>query len=327
MIRMAIENTPCRTTAASSSAGTQIQVVVLLGPTAVGKSDWAFKLAREKGWEILSCDSRQIYREMNIGTAKPAVEQLRQVRHWMVDICQPDEQYNAFRFSSEALAIIRECYQRDVPVLICGGTGLYYKALSEGGNPMEPTDLHIRQELNAEAKVVGVQMLHKNLAQVDPESARKIHPNDQQRIIRALACFRQTGVPFSQELRSAFPPKDVCFHVAKMTMDRRHLYNRINRRVDSMLREGLYDEYRRLREAGYDITTPGLMTVGYRELFAVEQGKTTLEDAADTIRRNTRRYAKRQITWFNKQVQGKEFDAGTDFDQFRIFAENAFSRV
>jgi tRNA dimethylallyltransferase len=327
MTRMAIENTPCSTAAASSSMGTRIHVVVLLGPTAVGKSDWAFNLACEKGWEILSCDSRQIYREMNIGTAKPSAEQLRQVRHWMVDICRPDERYNAFRFSSEALAVIRECAHRNVPVLICGGTGLYFKALSEGDNSLEATDPRIRRELNSEARTTGVQVLYKELAQFDPDSARKIHPNDQQRIIRALACFRQTGVPFSHGVRNASPPQDICFHVAKMTMDRHRLYDRINRRVDSMVRDGLYDEYRRLRKAGYDLTTPGLMTVGYRELFAVEQGTASLEEAADTIRKNTRRYAKRQITWFTRQVQGEEFNAGSGYEDFRIFAENAVRRV
>lgn len=308
------------------SESSLIPVIALLGPTAVGKSEWAFRLASEKNWEILSCDSRQIYRGMNIGTAKPSKEELRQVPHWMIDICEPDEAYNAYRFSREALMKIRECARRKVPVLLCGGTGLYFKALCEGQVPLEATKPHIRQQLIDEAHKKGNKALHEALAAVDAESAGRIHPNDLQRIIRALGYFRQTGSPISRGFRKYAPAADLVFYIAKMVMDRPLLYERINRRTEQMFQNGLYDEYLALRAAGYDNDTPGLMTVGYHELFALEQGTITREAAREAIRRNTRRYAKRQITWFSGQVKGVEFSAEAHFGRFRDFVLKTLSR-
>ena len=300
-----------------------IPVIALLGPTAVGKSGWAFKLACENNWEILSCDSRQIYRRMDVGTAKPSKDELQQVHHWMVDICEPDEEFNAYRFAREALMIIRKCADRNVPVLLCGGTGLYFKALSEGQTPLEATKPDIRQQLITAADKHGCEALYNELSAVDADSAGRIHPNDLQRIIRALGYFRQTGMPISQGFRKFTPPTDLVFYVAKMTLDRPRLYDRINRRTEYMFKNGLYEEFLSLRSSGYNSSTPGLMTVGYRELFAVEQGKIMRDTAIESVQRNSRHYAKRQITWFSRQLDGTEFNAEAHYEKFREFAEKA----
>lgn len=306
------KNTPCSNTTASPDPVGVISVPVLLGPTAVGKSAVAFALARETGWEILSCDSRQLYRGMDIGTAKPSLAQRAQVSHRLTDILDPSEEYSAGRFADEAAAIIRNGAKNGRRIMICGGTGLYFKALQKGTNDRAPSDPAIREELTRFALEKGNEALHRELASVDPVTAVRLHPNDIQRIIRALALFRQTGTRLSDHAPEGTPPQDMRFMVIKMTMERSLLYDRINRRVDAMMRDGLQKEFRALVAAGYNRHSPGMQSVGYREFFDVEEGTITVNEAVELIKRNTRRYAKRQITWFSRQVDGVEVDASVN---------------
>ena len=320
---MVLKNTHCSTDAASTSPllyrKSPIPVAVILGPTAVGKSAVAFRIAQEMGWDILSCDSRQIYRLMDIGTAKPSWEERKCVRHWMIDILNPSEEYSAGRFAREAESIIRNEAVNGKPLILCGGTGLYFRALSEGYNDRPQSDPAIRDKLMRRSQKDGVEALYKELMVVDPFSAQGIHKNDLQRIVRALALFHQTGKPpslFSTQLK---PPAGIRFIVVKMTMPRSELYERINRRVQNMIDEGLWDEFLQLRSASFGRFDPGMQTVGYKELFSVENGENSLETAIAQIQQNTRRYAKRQFTWFNNQVKGTTFNASTDWKVIRDF--------
>jgi len=282
----------------------RIRIPVLLGPTAVGKTEIALKIAAENNWDILSCDSRQIYRHMDIGTAKPKRNQLNLVKHWMIDEILPSQQYSAYRFSEKSADIIRALAGQNKTVLICGGTGLYFRSLSEGFCNHVESDPELKNQLINRGKEQGSGALYKELSEVDPQSAMKLHQNDMQRIIRALAYFYQTGTSLLQSGSRNNVPEDMEFIVVKVDIERPELYYRINRRVEMMFSDGLYEEFRQLRENGFNSSSPGMQTLGYRELFALEEGKITKQEAVDIIQRNTRRYAKRQITWFKHQVNG-----------------------
>lgn len=282
----------------------RIRIPVILGPTAVGKTDIALKIASEANWDILSCDSRQIYRYMDIGTAKPKKDQLKLVRHWMIDEILPSRQYSAYKFSKKSADIIRKLARQNKTVLICGGTGLYFRSLSEGFCNRIESDPQLKKKLIQRGKEKGSVELYRELCEKDPRSALRLHQNDMQRIIRALAYFYQTGTTISGSSIESCAPDDMEFIVVKISRDRTELYDRINRRVEMMFAEGLYDEFLQLRARGFSLLSPGMQTVGYRELFQLEEGKISKQEAIGLIQRNTRRYAKRQITWFTHQVKG-----------------------
>jgi tRNA dimethylallyltransferase len=282
----------------------KIRIPVLLGPTAAGKTDIALRLLHELGMEILSCDSRQIYRAMNIGTAKPTIAQQSSVRHWMLDVVSPGEVYSCYQFAEESLRIIRERNRLGVSVLICGGSGLYYKGLSEGMGPTIPANPEYRRILMEKIALYGNQVIYDELMLADPKTAAGSHPANIQRNIRALEVFHHTGKPLSELKKYACPPEDMEFMVVVGTLPRPILYNRINRRVDNMAKSGLWEEFCELRAAGYDIASPGLQCVGYKELFDVELGTATMEQALEAVKLNSRHYAKRQMTWFRNQVKG-----------------------
>ncbi len=294
-------------------------VPVLLGPTAVGKSAYALELARQNHWEIISCDSRQIYRGMDIGTAKLSVEQLNEVKHWLIDIKNPSDLYSAFDFATEALSIIQNRAAQGQGVIICGGTGLYFKALSEGFSANVETDPDLKNALMERGKNQGIQILHEELKAVDPDAAKTIHENDLQRIVRALAVFQQTGVPFSKSRSKGNPPSGIEFRTIKLTMERINLYERINDRVDSMIAAGLVDECRRLLESDISTEAPGMQCVGYREWVSFFNGHRSFAETVELIKQNSRRYAKRQATWFSHQVNGVELESGTPFSAFDRF--------
>lgn len=304
------------------SSDMKIVVPVLLGPTAVGKSWYAFELARRNGWEIISCDSRQIYRCMDIGTAKPTIEQLNNVKHWLVNIREPRDLYSAFDFANEALSIIQNRASQGQGVIICGGTGLYFKALSEGFSTNVETDPNLKNELMERGKKLGVKSLHEELAAVDPDAATAIHENDLQRVVRALAVHHQTGVPFSKSRSRGNAPAGIEFRTIKLTMDRTLLYKRINERVDAMITSGLVDECRCLLESGISTDAPGMQCVGYREWIGFFNGLHTLPDTIEEIKQNSRRYAKRQSTWFSHQVTGLEVETGVSSGVLSQFYTN-----
>ncbi|MFP4416781.1 MAG: tRNA (adenosine(37)-N6)-dimethylallyltransferase MiaA [Chitinispirillaceae bacterium] len=279
-------------------------VPVILGPTAVGKTAVAIELALRYGWEIVSCDSRQVYRYMDIGTAKPDKDELRAVRHYLIDIIDPCEQYSAWRFASDALGCAKKTAAKAKSICICGGTGLYFRCLSEGLGPQIPANPAFRAHCEQKADRYGKQVLHEELSRVDPLSAKRLHPNDSQRIIRALQVFYDTGESISRLDSQKKPMHSLEFVPIILHMPRAVLYERINGRAEQMMDMGLWDEFKRLRSMGYAPDSPGMHCVGYRELFAVENGEMSLPEAVEKIKRNTRRYAKRQMTWFRHQVSG-----------------------
>lgn len=313
---MVPENTPCSSQAASSgmegSVERPVTVPVLLGPTAVGKSAMAMQIAAAQGWEIVSCDSRQIYRGMDTGTAKPSLRERSAVPHWLIDIIDPSEEYSAYRFATDAAAIIRESAGAGRKCIVCGGTGLYFHALASGLTPVEASDATVRQELTELGRRIGSSALHEKLMEVDPVSAKRIHENDLQRIVRALAVYRQTAKPMSAAERRADPPGDLRFVVAKLSMEREELYGRIESRIDSMVESGLAEEFHSLRKK-FDSSSPGMQSVGYREFFRLESGDLTFDATIKLIKQNSRRYAKRQITWFSHRTAGRTFDSRVDW--------------
>jgi len=285
-----------------------IRIPVILGPTAAGKTEAALQLAAELGAEIVSCDSRQIYRYMDIGTAKPSPQQMKKSAHWMIDIINPSEQYSAYDYSQDALKIIRSRAGEEKTMIVCGGTGLYFHTLREGPGPRVGADLAFREECLKKAAREGTPALHRELQRCDARTAALLHPNDLQRVIRALQVFHQTGVPFSTFKEKKTAPADIDFFTVILTLPRDTLYDRINRRVDSMMKAGLWDEFCSLQNRGYTADDPGMQCVGYKELLAVSKKNATLADATASIMQNTRNYAKRQITWFRNKENGLYVD-------------------
>jgi len=291
---------------------------VVLGPTAVGKTVFVLRAAEALGYGVVSCDSRQIYKGMDIGTAKPSIEERKCVTHWLIDILAPSEAYSAFAFASDALRVIREAHAAGKKILICGGTGLYFHLLENGAGPSGPldgADIELRGALQKQASERGAGELYERLRNADPEAASKIHPNDVQRVLRALDIIYRKGEPISTFQEAMRPPEDIQFRTIVITRPRDILYERINSRVDAMFERGLWEEFRTLRESGYTETSPGMICVGYRELFDVEKGETSLKQAAERIKQNSRRYAKRQMTWFRNKTKALRYVDVRDEDE------------
>lgn len=286
----------------------KIKVPVILGPTAIGKTDISLRLARQLNFEIVSCDSRQIYKHMTIGTAKPTTQEMDEIKHWMIDIIDPSEYYSAHQFSQKTLEIIREGEKRDKTIAVCGGTGLYYRSLSEGLGPQVASNLPFREKYTKRALKQGNESIYRELQECDPETAAHVHPNDVQRVIRALQVYHDTGKPLSALQKKMDPPLDVEFFVIILYMSRPLLYKRINERVDAMFSAGLWDEFEQLLQKGYTKSDPGMQCVGYQELFDVKNTSKDLNLAIEKIKQNTRNYAKRQITWFTNKVTGTNID-------------------
>ncbi|MDQ7843603.1 MAG: tRNA (adenosine(37)-N6)-dimethylallyltransferase MiaA [Armatimonadota bacterium] len=271
-------------------------LVVICGPTAVGKTAAAVALAARLGAEIVAADSRTVYRYMDIGTAKPSVEQRRAVPHHLLDIADPDEVVTLARYRDLALEAIRQIRGRGRVPLLVGGTGLYIRAVVNGfAIPAVAPDWELRRRLEAlEASAPGT--LYTRLCRVDPAAAARIHPRNLRRVIRALEVYERTGAPISQLQRRGDPVGRVV--QVGLTMDRAALYRRIDERADSQIAAGLVDEVRDLLRRGYAPTLPAMSGVGYKEIVAHLTGQVSLEEAVRRLKRNTRRLAKRQYTWF-----------------------------
>jgi tRNA dimethylallyltransferase len=296
----------------------KIVVPVILGPTAVGKTELVLELAQKFGYEVISCDSRQIYRFMDVGTAKPSLEQRSGVKHHLIDILEPTQAYSAFAFAQDALSIIRESARLGKKVLICGGTGLYFYILSGGADALDEADLEYRALLQKQAGESGAPALHEKLREVDPQTASRIHPNDLQRLLRALDIFHRSGHSISALQKKKNPPQDIDFRTVVINRSREILYERINRRVDTMIEQGLWEEFRSLRDRKYSEASPGMVCVGYRELFDVERGISGLREAAALIKQNSRRYAKRQMTWFRNKTEAAHIEI-SDEDSSQLY--------
>jgi tRNA dimethylallyltransferase len=292
----------------SAGSAARTSVLTIVGPTAVGKTAVAIALARSLGGEIVSADSRQIFRGMDVGTAKPTTDELRLVRHHLIDIVDPGESYDAARFAADAEAAIADIIARGAVPLVVGGTGFYITSLFNGLFEGPGRDPEVRALLDERAAREGVPALHAELAEVDPDAAFRIHENDTSRVVRALEVYLSTGMTLSDwQAGPARTPAYTARYVG-LTRSRESLVERIDRRVEAMVSEGLLGEIERLVSIGaLSSTSPAASAVGYRELLPiVEGGEGSIGDAVELIKRNTRRYAKRQMTWFSS-LEGIEW--------------------
>ncbi|MBQ6893540.1 MAG: tRNA (adenosine(37)-N6)-dimethylallyltransferase MiaA [Clostridia bacterium] len=277
--------------------------LAIVGSTASGKSSLALRAAKKFDGEIISVDSMQVYRNMDIGTAKPGASELREVKHHMIDVCSPHEPYSSAEYAAAALECAADIVSRGRLPIFCGGTGLYLDGVMRGGAPEQTSaDESIRKELLDFAKAEGAHALHERLRLVDPKSADAIHENNVKRVARALEVYLVSGKKKSDwDSESLNSPNEIePFCVCLAYHDRSTLYRRIDERVDAMLRDGLFEETKKLYENGvFETNSTAAAAIGYKELLPALRGDISLGEAADMLKTATRRYAKRQITWFN----------------------------
>lgn len=311
------------------------KLILIAGPTASGKTKSSVLLAKQIDGEIISCDSMQVYRRMDIGTAKVRPEEMEGIPHYMIDVLEPTEGCNISWFKEQVTRHIEEISNRGkVPILV-GGTGFYLNAILFDTQFEETdTDLSYRQSLEKEVRTNGADSLHKRLQEVDPVSAEAIHANNVKRVIRALEYFHQTGVPISKhnekerKKREALTsPYDYTFFA--LDMDREVLYDRINRRIDRMMDEGLLEEVKVLYDEGFSEDLTSIKAIGYKEFYPYFRGELTLDACIDKLKQNTRHYAKRQLTWLRHQakpifipVDQYDFDAQKIVDVMKSKIQN-----
>ena len=301
-------------------------IPVIVGATASGKTDAAVAFARYADGEIISADSMQIYREMAIGTAKPTPEEMKGVAHHLIDCVAPDEPYSVARFQEDALDAVSDVLSRGKTPVIAGGTGLYINALTKPWGFSGPEDtVALRASLEKEYDVIGADAMWEALNVIDPLTAEKIHPHNKQRLVRAMEIYQSTGKPKSYWDKQA-AEIDLPYHyvVMGLTMPREILYDRINRRVDLMMEKGLADEIKSLLDKGYNPSLTSLQAIGYKELIPAVKGEISMDEAIETLKKNTRHFAKRQLTWFRKDQSIVTFDV-TIYDCPESLAEAMFA--
>lgn len=277
---------------------------MLVGPTAVGKTAFSLAIARRFRIDIISGDSVQVYRGMDIGSAKATPAERADIPHELIDILDPDEPFTAADFQRRAAGLIERSAARGRLPAIVGGTGLYIESVVYDYRfPGAGADERVRSRWEEEADKLGLAALHELLAERDPAAAARIHPNDRKRIVRALEICDATGETMSEQVqkREKKSPYRLC--MIGLTMERERLYERIERRVDAMIEQGLVDEVRSLLAKGYDRSLPSMQAIGYKEIAAYLHGEVTLERAVELLKRNTRRFAKRQLSWFRTMPQ------------------------
>lgn len=275
------------------------KILVILGPTAVGKTALALEIAAQSEGEIVNADSQQVYRYMDIGTGKPSVADRERVRHHLIDVVYPDQEFNAAMFRHLGSEVIQQIDERKRNAMVCGGTGLYLKVLTRGLFEGPGQDLKLRASLEKEIEEAGMISVYRRLAEIDPTVPSTIHPNDRLRTIRALEVYQLTGKPISQwqeEHRFQEQPYDVL--KIGLNRERAELYDRINRRSTAMVDAGFLDEVRALVARGYSLDLKSLRSVGYAQMGKVVRGTLTIDAALEEMQRETRHLAKRQLTWF-----------------------------
>jgi tRNA dimethylallyltransferase len=296
------------------------RVIVIVGPTCSGKSYLGIKLAQLVNGEIISADSRQIYKRLNIGTAKPTSEELQKVEHHFINILNPQESYDVNKFSIDAGNAIDEINKRSKAAIVAGGSGLYVKALIDGIVESTDKDENLRKELLAKKEKYGNEFLYNELIKVDPISAEKMLPQNWKRVIRALEVFYLTGKPIWQHHSNQNKNSKFSFYQIGLNWNREALYTRIEERIDKMIEDGLVDEVSGILNDGYNKNLNSLNTVGYKEIISYLENEITLKRAIELIKRNTRRYAKRQLTWFrsDERIKWHNVSSQVDIDNLAI---------
>ena len=277
-------------------------IICIAGPTASGKTALAVELAKELNGEVVSCDSMQVYRRMDIGTAKPTEEEKQGIVHHMLDVAEPWEEFSVSRYCAMAAPIVDDIVARGKTAIIAGGTGLYMDSLIKGNDfaPFPATGM--REKLEAQAEAEGMAAMHALLASIDPDSAQRLPVNDRKRILRALEVYYETGetITAHNQRTQAIPPKYTPVWLGLDFVHRAELYARIDLRVSIMLEQGLEDEIRTLLSEGIPPRCTAMQAIGYKEFVDAMDGKISIEEAADQVRQSSRRYAKRQLTWFRR---------------------------
>lgn len=297
------------------------KVAVIIGPTAVGKTKLSIYTAKRLNGEIISGDSMQIYRDMDIGTAKIKEEEKEGIPHHLIDIKDPDESFSVKEFQQLVREKITEITNRNRLPIIVGGTGLYIQSVLYNYQfPDVPTDDHVRKKLYETAETEGKEKLYQQLLQIDPVSAKHIHPNNVRRVVRALEVYLTTGIRMSEKREQQ--EKNMIYETALvgLTMDRELLYKRINLRVDVMMKEGLLEEAKRLYNRGIR-DCQSVQAIGYKELYEYFEGRLSLDEAIELLKKNSRNYAKRQLTWFRNKMDVKWFDMTNLEQELKIFEE------
>lgn len=274
------------------------KIKIIVGATAVGKTGWSINYAQNNNAEIISADSMQIYKYMNIGTAKPTLKEQSQAKHHLIDFVEPDQEYSAYNFVEQTNKLITEIRKKNKEPIIAGGTGLYVNAfIRDFAFPKVPQDKELRQQLKKEASEKGLSTLYERLKKILPETSDKITENDEYRIVRALEVYELTGKPITEFHQTKKEYRDD-FEIIWLDRERTEIYNRINKRVEVMIEQGLFNEVEFLLLKGYDTSLPAIKALGYKEVIEYINNQITKEDCIEKIKKKTRNFAKRQITWF-----------------------------
>lgn len=300
--------------------------MVIVGPTAVGKTALSVELAEHYGGEIISADSMQIYRGMDIGTAKIKVNEMKGIPHHLLDVVDPDEEFSVSDFKEMTYSCLEDIYSRGKLPLVVGGTGLYVNSIvykldfADSGSDME-----VRRKYMDLAEEFGNEYIYEKLKEVDPETAERLNLNDTKRIVRALEVYELTGEPMSKSYTN-FREENDEFNLVfvGLDMERSHLYERINERVDAMLENGLVEEVKSLLESGYNSDMTSMKAIGYKEVVEYLGGNTSFDEMVEILKRNSRRFAKRQLTWFrrDKRIVWMQVD---DYESFEVLKREAIS--
>jgi len=304
----------------------ETKIIVITGPTCSGKTSLSLLLAKKIQSEIISADSRQVYKYLNIGTAKPTSVELKSVPHNLIDFLDPKDEYNASKFEKDALKVISELSKKNILPIVVGGSGLYIKSLVDGIFDTVDTDEDIRNNLMENRKKFGNEYLYNILKNEDPKTASSLLPQNWKRIIRALEVLYITGKPIWHHQEKYKRNVDFNFMQFGLNWERGNLYANIENRVDKMIEGGLVDEVKFLLKRGYTKNLNAFNTVGYKEIIEFLEGNITLERAVDLIKRNSRRYAKRQMTWFRKDTRIKWYDINAEND-LKIIIESIINQL
>ena len=302
-------------------------IICIPGPTASGKTALAVELAKLYNGEVVSCDSMYVYRKMNIGTAKPSLEEMDGIVHHMIDVAEPDEDFSVSKYCEMAAPIVDDIVARGKTAIIAGGTGLYMDSLIKGNDFAPFPATGVREWLEAKAEEIGFDAMLAELRGVDPESAERL--KDTRRVIRALEVYYETGITITEHNRrtQSIPPRYNPLWIGLDFADRAELYRRIDARVDIMLKQGLMEEIRNLLSSGIPEKCTAMQAIGYKEFVAALKGQCTVEEAAEEVKKSSRHYAKRQLTWFrrNKNIHWLVRETGSDTGEIIALARQCLT--